>query len=65
MLLVIKVVILLIILSGCSPDNNQGCLLGSILCEAKDEEIETDYTDNQTRIDRKKPIPQRQLFLDY
>jgi len=56
----------LIILFGCSPDNNQGCLLGSILCEVKDDEIETDYSDNQTRIDVKQnPIPQKQSFLNY
>ena len=57
--------VFIIILSGCSPDDNQDCLLGSILCEAKDQEVETDSPDNQTRIDRQKPIPQRQLFLDY
>ena len=54
----------LIILSGCSPDNNQNCLLGSILCEVKDDEIETDHPDNQTRVDsNQRSIPQKQLFF--
>ena len=56
----------LIILSGCSPDDSDDCLLGNVLCEAKDQEVEMDYPDNQTRIDlQQKTIPQRKLFLSY
>jgi len=61
----VKILILMIILSGCST-TPEDCLLGSLFCEAKDQEVETEYTDNQTRIDvQQRPIPQRQLFLDY